>query len=118
MTAKYSYDYENDGGMDYDQISAANPGTTAMTPVTRIQTIPTNYPVATREDNKVLFGVSIFLVSYGWGCGAFFVHFFMQILFGSYMGQYSERMFFYFTQIFCLVWFFFFFFFCTDFEQL
>ena len=35
LTAKYNYDYENGDGMDYDQISAANPGTTAMTPATR-----------------------------------------------------------------------------------
>ena len=54
LTATYSYDYENGGGMDYDQIPAANPGTTAMTPVSRRQTIPTNYPVATREDNKAV----------------------------------------------------------------
>ena len=52
LTATYSYDYENGGGMDYDQIPAANPGTTAMTPVTRRWTIPTNYPVATREAIK------------------------------------------------------------------
>ena len=55
LTATYSHDYENGGGMDYDQIHAANPGTTAMTPVTRRQTIPKNYPVATREDNKAVF---------------------------------------------------------------
>ena len=40
--------------MNYHQIPAANPGTTAMTPVTRRQTIPINYPVATREDNKAV----------------------------------------------------------------
>ena len=40
--------------MDYNQIHAANPGATAMTPVTRRQTIPTNYPVATREDNNAV----------------------------------------------------------------
>ena len=41
--------------MDYDQLHAANPGITAMTPVTRRQmTIPTNYPVATGEDNKAV----------------------------------------------------------------
>ena len=55
MRLKFTtHDYENGGEMDYDQIPAANPGTTAMIPVTRRQTIPTNYPVATREDNKTV----------------------------------------------------------------
>ena len=54
LTATYSYDYGNGGGSDYDQISAANPATTAMTPVTGRQTILTNYPIATREDNKAV----------------------------------------------------------------
>ena len=34
LTATYIYDYGNGDGTDYDQISAANPATTAMTPVT------------------------------------------------------------------------------------
>ena len=54
LTATFSYDYENGGEMDYDQIPVANPGTTAMTPTTRRQTIPTNYPLASREDNKAV----------------------------------------------------------------
>ena len=54
LTAKYSYDYRNGGETDYDQISAANPATTVMTPVTGRQTILTNYPIATREDNKAV----------------------------------------------------------------
>ena len=54
LTATYSYDYGNGGGTDYDQISAANPATIAMTPVTGRQTIPTNYPIATREYNKAV----------------------------------------------------------------
>ena len=55
LTATYSYDYGNGGGTDYDQISAANPATTtAMTLVTGRQTIPTNYPIVTREDNKAV----------------------------------------------------------------
>ena len=54
LTATYSYDYGNGGGPDYDQISAANPATTAMTPVTGRQTILTNYPIVTREYNKVV----------------------------------------------------------------
>ena len=54
LTATYSYDYGNGSGTDYDQISAANPATTAMTPVTGRQTIPTNYPIATRQDNKAV----------------------------------------------------------------
>ena len=53
LTVTCSYDYVNGGGSDYDQISAANPATTAMTPVTG-QTILTNYPIATREDNKAV----------------------------------------------------------------
>ena len=55
LTTTYSYGYENGGGMDYDQIPAANLGTTAMTPVTRRQTIPTNYPVAIKEDNQAVY---------------------------------------------------------------
>ena len=54
LTATYSYDYGNGGGSDYDQISAANAATTAMTPVTGRQTILTNYPIATREGNKAV----------------------------------------------------------------
>ena len=54
LTATYCYDYGNGGGSDYDQISAANPATSAMTPVTGRQTILTNYPIATREDNKAV----------------------------------------------------------------
>ena len=51
LTATYSYNYGNGGRSDFDQISAANPATTAMTSVTGRQTILTNYPIATREDN-------------------------------------------------------------------
>ena len=41
--------------MDYDDIPAANPETTAITPGTRKDaTIPTNYPLATREHNKAV----------------------------------------------------------------
>ena len=54
LTATYSYDYGNEGGSDYDQISAPNPAATAMTPVTGRQTILTNYPITTREDNKAV----------------------------------------------------------------
>ena len=54
LTATYCHDYGNGGGSDYDQISAANPATTAMTPVTGRQTILTNYPIVTREDNKAV----------------------------------------------------------------
>ena len=54
LAATYSYDCGNGGGSDYDQISAANPATTVMTPVTGRQTILTNYPIATREDNKAV----------------------------------------------------------------
>ena len=54
LTASYSYDFEY-GGVDYDDIPAANPETTAITPVTRKDaTIPTNYPIATREHNKAV----------------------------------------------------------------
>ena len=54
FTAAYSYDYEY-GGVDYDDMPAENPGTTAITPMTRKDaTIPTNYPVATREHNKAV----------------------------------------------------------------
>ena len=54
LTATYSSDYGNGGGTDYDQISVANPATTAMTPVTGRQTILTNYPIVNREDNKAV----------------------------------------------------------------
>ena len=64
LTASYSYDYEY-GGVDDDDTPAANPETTVITPVTRKDaTIPTNYPIATREHKKamsVLFGVSVLL---------------------------------------------------------
>ena len=54
LTAAYSYDYEY-GWMDDDDIPAANPETTAITPVTRKDaTITTNYPIATREHNKAV----------------------------------------------------------------
>ena len=62
LTATYSYDYGNGGGSDYDQISAANPATTAMTPVTGRQTILTNYPIATREDNKAIWSEYFFFI--------------------------------------------------------
>ena len=98
LTATYSYDYENGGGMDYDQIPAANPGTTAMTTAIMRQTIPTNYPLATREDSKaVLFRVSIFLVSYGWGWGAFFLHFLCRF-YVDFMWIHIQKGFFFFNS--------------------
>ena len=49
-TQHYEYEY---GGVGYDDIPAANPETTAITTVTRKDaTIPTNYPIGTREHNK------------------------------------------------------------------
>ena len=45
LTSSYSYDYEY-GGLDYDDISAANTETTAITPMTRKDAaIPTNCPI-------------------------------------------------------------------------
>ena len=85
LTATYSYDYKKGGEMDYDKIHAANPGTTAMTPVTRRQTIPTNYPVATREDNKAVsksYLEWVFFLSHMDGVHFLFI-FFMRILSNS-----------------------------------
>ena len=76
LTATNRYDYENGGGMDYDQIPAANPETTAMMSDTRRQ-IPTNF--------SCFIWVDVWCV---------FCLFFMQILYGSYAGQYLESMFF------------------------
>ena len=76
LTATYSYDYGNGGGSDYDQISAANPATTAMTPVTGRQIILTNYPIANREDNKavpsLIWSEYFFFHLMGRVCSAFF----------------------------------------------
>ena len=97
MTSTYSYDYENSGGMDYDQIHAANPGTTAMAPVTRRQTMPTNYPVGTREDNKAVsksYLEWVFFLNMGGGVMHFLFVFYVDTI-QIYMGQYSERMFFF-----------------------
>ena len=105
LTAIYSYDVENVGGMDYDQIPAANPGTTAMTPVTRRQTIPTNYPVATMEDNKAVsesYLEWVFILFHMGGHVVHFCSFFyadtLQILCGSIFGKHV-----FLTQI---IWFF------------
>ena len=51
--------------MDYDDIPAANPETTAITPVNRKNaTIPTNYPIATSGVSVLLF--FSLLVSFIW----------------------------------------------------
>ena len=65
----------NGGGTDYDQISAANPATTAMTPATGRQTIPTNYPIATRENKQFpsLVSSEYFFLVMVRVCGAFFL---------------------------------------------
>ena len=54
LSATYSFDYE-DGGLDYDDISVANPETNTITSVTRKDAIvPTNYLIATRQHNKAV----------------------------------------------------------------
>ena len=54
LTAKYSYDYDY-AGLDYDDFPVANPETNTMTPLSRKDdTVPTNYPVATKEHNKAV----------------------------------------------------------------
>ena len=54
LTAKYSYDYDY-ARLDYDDFPVANPNTSTMTPLSRKDdTVPTNYPVATKEHNKAV----------------------------------------------------------------
>ena len=76
LTATYNYDYGNGGGTDYDQISVANPATTAMTPVTGRHTILTNCPMVNRKDNKAVsksYLERVFVCLMGRGCGTFFL---------------------------------------------
>ena len=89
--------------MNYHQIPAANPGTTAMTPVTRRQTIPINYPVATREDNKAVsksYLERVFLLFHMGGVGCIVFVCFSCRYYSDFMQvNIQQSMFFFLTEI-------------------